>query len=541
MRQNRIVGMSAVVIQGNECVLRAGYGWADRSARTAVTPGDSVFPLGSITKLFTATAIMQLVEQGKVDLDAPMSRYIELPARTPGPPAPADPTIRQLLTHHGGLPGNYLEGFQLKLPDPAGFRRLPVLMSSNPSSFPPDTVFAYCNAGYGLLGCVVEAASGEAYTDFIARHILAPLGMTRTRFFTAAEDAARSAKGYDAGRERTAYPIRDLPAGSLMATASDMERFLRFVIDRGKDGVLGRTAFAEMLRRQNASVTLDGEFPIGLGYWLIKPFAVDDLFASHGGDMPPFHTILVTIPDRRTGLFLAANSSGAASTMIPLAVDMIRRVYSWQVGHPVEDAPLPARIRLKREELDALAGHYASPMGLIDVETRNGRLLTRLQGLPLELVPRDQGVFTPEVSILGIASIRVPQLAPVRFAFFESAGGFYLRITALGVLAGVGERFVPAQPPEVWKARAGGYHIVRQSENADYTWPRNVSLRIDRAHGLMLLYDFPGLSGCFPLSIPDEAHAVIRGKGTGLGETITARDGNGSTRLEWSGLVLEKD
>ncbi len=537
MRKNHIVGMSVSVVSGDTRLLSAGYGFADRARRIPVT-ADSVFPLGSVTKLFTATAVMQLVQQGAVDLDAPVSRYLgELARETP---YAGGPTVRQLLTHHGGLPGNYMEGFELLRPEPKAFRALPGLIAGTAAASAPDTVFAYSNCGYSLLGCIVERVSGTAYTEFVSRNLLAPLGMSRTRFFTSTADAAETVMGYDGRTEIPVYPIRDMPAGALQGTAADMERFMRFIFDRGREGVLGREAFREMIRRQNAEVTLDGGFPIGLGYWLVKPFASEDLCASHGGDLPPFHTVLVTVPEKRIGVFLAANSSSASSALIPLAVDIVRKLYSWQTGVPVVDAPLPPRVRLEKARLDKLQGMYASPMGVIEVKTRHGRILAGLQGLPLELVPRADGSCTAELRALGVVSVRLPQLAPLRFVFFEKEGQAYMRVSALGILAGVGERFTPAAVPDAWRGRAGAYSILRRAENSSYRWPREVSLRLDPASGMLLSYELAGTRFTYALETRDEARAVIRGKGTGLGETITARGVGDAAFLEWSGLRLEK-
>jgi CubicO group peptidase (beta-lactamase class C family) len=537
MRRNGIVGMSAAVVSGGQPLLSAGYGYADRAHRVPVT-ADSVFPLGSVTKLFTATAVMQLVERGAVDLDAPASRYLEGTAPQ-GCLAPG-PTVRQLLTHHGGLTGNYMEGFELARPDPTAFRALPRLIARTPAVSAPDTIFAYSNSGYSLLGSIVEGAGGTAYTRFVTRNILEPLGMSRTRFFASEADGAESVMGYDGRTEVPVYAIRDLAAGALMSTATDMERFMRFIFDHGREGVLGRDSFAEMTRRQNARVVLDGEFSIGLGYWLVRPFAAEDPFASHGGDLPPFHTILVTVPERRIGVFLAANSSGASSALIPLAVEMVRKLYSRQTGRAVLDPPLPARVRLAQESLERWQGTYASPMGLIEVKARRGRLLARMQGLPLEIVPRADGSCTAELRILGLVSVRLPQLAPLRVVFLKNAGGVYVRVTAMGMLAGVGERFTPSEVPEAWQARSGRYSIVRRGENAAYRWPQDVSLRFERAHGMMLTYRLAGLRAVCALETPDESRAVIRGLGTGLGDTITARDEGGSAFLEWSGLLLKR-
>jgi CubicO group peptidase (beta-lactamase class C family) len=539
MRKQRIVGMSAVVVSGGRRVLAAGYGFADRSRGIPVTV-DTVFPLASITKLFTATAVMQLVERGAIDLDSPVSRYLPLMAGSGG--SEARPTVRQLLTHHAGLQGNIMEGFELKEPDPAAFRDVPRLLAGFPRTCAPDMVFAYCNAGFSVLGCLVEEAGGAGYTDFVTHRILEPLGMSRTRFFTARADAGDAAVGWDGRMPVPVYPMRDIPAGGLLSTAADMERFMGFVFDRGRAGVLGRAGFDEMTSRQNGDVALDGDFSIGLGYWLIKPFDVDDTFVSHAGDIPPYHTVLVTIPDRRIGVFLAANSSRDPSALIPLAVDLVRSVYEDQTGKLIDDPPPAPKVHLDRDDLESIAGRYASPLGLLDVRTKGSRLLTRVREFPVELVPRADGSLTAELSLLGLLSVPVSPLEKVRFSRFESGGKTCLRITALGIMAGMAEQLPEADVPEIWKARAGRYAIVPRGANASYRWPRDVALGVDGRTGLLLLsYTFAGQRAPFPLVAQNDGVAVIAGTGTGLGETITAREEDGEVFLEWAGLLLRRE
>ena len=165
MRRNGIVGMSAAVVSADRRLLATGFGFADRSRGIPVTP-ETLFPLASTTKLFTATAVMQLVEQGRIDLDSPVSRYLPEMAQpettAPRTTAPG-PTVRQLLTHHGGLAGNIMEGFELLRPDPIRFREVPRLLGGTPPACAPDTVFAYSNSGYRLLGCLVERANGKVH------------------------------------------------------------------------------------------------------------------------------------------------------------------------------------------------------------------------------------------------------------------------------------------------------------------------------------------------------------------------------------------
>ncbi len=538
IRKQRIVGMSAVVVSGGQRVLATGYGFADRERRIPVTV-DTAFPIASVTKLFTATAVMQLVERGAIDLDSPVSRYLPQLARAG---AGREPVVRELLTHHSGLTGNVMEGFELKVPDPAAFRDVPRLLAALPPASIPGTVFAYCNAGYSLLGCLVEAAGGAGYTEAVRNGILEPLGMNATRFFLAPSDAEGAAMGYEGRTRVPVYPIRDLPAGGLFSTAADMERFMGYVMDRGRDGVLGRDAFAEMVRRQNAGVALDGDFSIGLGYWLIAPFDVDESFVSHAGDLPPFHAVLATIPDRRIGVFLAANSSRDPTALVALAVEVLRAAYADETGRPVGDPPPAPRVRLDRDTLAGMAGRYASPLGLLDIRAAHGRLLTRVSGFPVEIVPRADGTFTAELSLLGLTSVPVAPLAKVRFSRLESGGRTYLPITALGIMAGVAEKLPVTEVSPAWKARTGRYEIVRRSVNAAYRWPRDIALEMDGRTGLICLtYTFAGQRAPYPLLVLDDEDARIAGTGTGLGDAVRAHEEAGELFLEWAGLLLRRE
>ncbi len=317
---------------------------------------------------------------------------------------------------------------------------------------------------------------------------------------------------------------------------------MKFVFDRGGSGVLGRDAFDEMVRRQNAGIVLDGDFSIGLGYWLIKPIDVEDAFASHAGDLPPYHSVFVTIPERRIGVFLAANSSRDPSALVPLAVELIRAAYADETGRLVPERPTTMRIRLDHDTLASLAGRYASPLGLLDLRAANGRLLTRVGGFPVEIVPREDGSFTAELSLLGLASVPVAPLSKVRFSRLESGGRRYLAITALGIMAGVAEKLPAMEVPQVWKARTGRYAIVERNANGNYQWPRDVSLEIDRRTGLLCLsYTFAGQHSAFPLRVSDDREAVIAGTGTGLGDAVNARETDEEVFLEWAGLLLKRE
>ena len=542
IRKQRIVGMSAVVVSGGQRVLASGYGFADRERRVPVTV-DTVFPIASVTKLFTATAVMQLVERGAIDLDSPVSRYLPEMARPRTSADAREPTVRELFTHHSGLTGNIMEGFELKEPDPAAFREVPRLLAALPPAADPGTVFAYCNAGYSLLGCLVEAAGGTDYADAVRRGILEPLGMSRTRFFLEPSDAAGAAMGYRGRTRVPIYPIRDIPAGGLLSTAADMERFMGFVMDRGREGVLGKDAFSEMVRRQNAGVALDGDFSIGLGYWLIRPLDVEDSFASHAGDIPPFHAVLATIPDRRIGVFLAVNSSSDPSALVPLAVDLLRAAYTDATGRQVPEQPPSPRVRPDKDTLASLTGRYASPLGLLDIRAAHGRLLTRVSGFPVEIVPREDGSFTTELSLLGLAS--VPGGA-AREGALQTSGIRRQDVPHHHRLRDHGRRGREAAGHGGPAGMEGADRPVRDRAEVRQRKLPVAARRVPRIRrpiaGLLLLtYTFAGQRSSFPLRVNGDREAVIAGTGTGLGDAIVAREEGDETFLEWAGLLLQRE
>ncbi len=551
MRENRIVGLSAAVIAGGRTVVLEGFGTADRETGVPVT-ARTLFPIGSTTKLFTATAVMQLVEKGLVDLDAPIETYLpDFSIRRRNGQEGAI-TVRQLLTHHSGLPGNLYADFQPDEPRPDEFRRLPELVGSQTLADRPGTVFAYSNLGYALLGCVIESVSGLPYTAYVQANVLNPLRMTQTLMLPPENPTAESnpqvTRGYRGRRAVDVYAIRDLPAGAMLSSGVDMTAFMRMVLSAGaapSGRILKRGTFEQMVRRQNAGVDLDQDFAIGLGYWLIDPIGLPgERLASHGGDLPPFHSVLVTLPDAGIAVFLAGNSATTRGTVITMASEIVRRVYEAETGvacPPMEPAD---RVALEPEFASSLPGLYASPVGLLEVTIRGGRLRLGIEGLPLklELVPRADGTFTPELRLLRLIRLRPEGLDGLVFRPFRVDGTQCLQIAAAGVAAGAAMRFDPAPPQPQWLDRTGRYRITKGGSNGVRENLQSVRVDYDRRRGVMLLRcRLVGQRMSLPLGILGDNRAVILGHGNGLGDTLEWLDTPSGEALHWSGLTLERE
>jgi CubicO group peptidase (beta-lactamase class C family) len=216
LRQHPIPGAALAIVRGGRTVKTAAYGMANLEWQTPATP-ETVFEIGSITKQFTASAILLLAQEGKLSVDDKISKYLK-----GTPPGWSEISIRHLLTHTSGLK-NYtgLGGFE------AGRHltqaRFIAQIAVHPLDFPPGEKWAYCNTGYNLLGYIIENASGKNYWDFMEQNIFAPLGMSATRRRDAGAILPFRATGYETNRAgrfivRNSDLTEVFSAGALVST-----------------------------------------------------------------------------------------------------------------------------------------------------------------------------------------------------------------------------------------------------------------------------------------------------------------------------------
>ncbi|WP_374569392.1 serine hydrolase domain-containing protein [Ideonella sp.] len=312
LKQADIAGAAVIVVKDGRVLFQRGYGWADRERQRAVSPDTTLFRIGSVSKLLTWTAVMQLVEQGQLVLDADVQQYLDFPL----PPYQGQPvTLRQLMTHTAGFEET-VQGMWMQPGESAALgdylrAQLP------PRIFAPGSTAAYSNYGATLAGYIVERRSGQAFADHLQRHLLRPLGMTHTSFAQPlpAALAAGLSQGYDLG-SGAAQPfegVRVVPAGSASATVADMGRFMLAQLGGGEaapgDAVPAALSPTWLARMQAPQWRLHPGAPaMTLGFW------EDDAFGprviGHGGDTLCFHSGLYLLPEQRVGLFFVQNSAG---------------------------------------------------------------------------------------------------------------------------------------------------------------------------------------------------------------------------------------
>ncbi len=409
MDENNIVGVPLAVVQDGEIILSKGYGYADRENRIPVDPAETLFRPGSTSKLLTWTAVMQLVEQDLIDLDADVNEYLDfkIPDRLygqNGSEAPGSITMRHLLTH---TPGFEDRGEGLFVLDPEEMLSLEDSLKKNIPArvFPPGEVMAYSNYGTALAGYIVEHLSGMPFAEYVERNIYEPLEMERSTFRQPLPENLEPymAKGYNffnGTYYRGSFEyISALPAGSMSSTAKDMANFMIAHLQDGRYGgarILKESTARKMHSRQFAQHPQQD----GMTFGFIEQSINGRRAINHGGNTFLFATGCYLVPEENVGLFVSYNG-GLGWEREFLFTAFMDRYY-----------PAPAADKLtppekSRERTAALAGEYLPNRAnftsmeklfnlLFGVRVgvdQDGYLLVNLLGYPQHFVEVEPGIY----------------------------------------------------------------------------------------------------------------------------------------------------
>ncbi|MEC4592338.1 MULTISPECIES: serine hydrolase domain-containing protein [Nitrospirillum] len=388
-----IAGAVVVVVKDGQVLTQRGFGYADVKEKKPVDPAGTLFRPGSISKLFTWTAVMQQVQAGKLDLDRDVNDYLDYKI----PPAFGKPiTLRHIMTHTPGFEetAKYLLLTDPKLAKPLGEamkRWVPTRI------YAPGQIPAYSNYGASMAGYIVERVSGEPFAQYIQNHIFTPLGMQHSTFVQPlpANLAGGMSKGYEqASKDPQPFEIIDMsPAGALSATGADMAQFMIAHLAHG--GPLLDKATAEQMYA-NANTPYPGLPAMGLGFY--HEDRNGHRIVGHGGDTDVFHSDLHLFIDDGVGLYMSFNSAGREAAAHVLRehvfVDFTDRYF------PQPKPELPTAPTAK-EHAQVMAGHYVSSRGS---ETNFMRLFSLLG--EAQIVANDDDTIT--VSAL-LDAARVPK------------------------------------------------------------------------------------------------------------------------------------
>ena len=544
MHKNGVTGLSIALVDDQQVVWAQGFGYADEMNNIPATP-ETVYRVGSISELFTATAAMQLAEQGKIAIDRPVQTYlpefsIKRRFTDPGPI-----TLRHLMSHHAGLPSNFLKGMWSTTPAP--FTTVVDVLQNDYTAYPPNVVWSFSNLGVTLVGHVIERMSGEEFATHLEKAVLGPLGMRHAAF--SARPEGHIAKAYRNGAEMAETSLRDLPALGLHASVLDISRFIQMVFANGRSGdqqVLQPATLAEMLRPQNDAVILDQGFHVGLG-WLLSGLGSIDIqgagpVAHHTGATLLFRSQLIILPAQKLGVVVLSNSSSAQKVVKTVATEALTLALAAKTGitQPEQHTPADSSNDLPPTALHVYAGHYATALGLVTIKHKAGRLHAEALHRTFRLVPRLDGQLRVQYKLLGLLPISLGELDHIGLSH-TTLGGRELLIAYSGTQALlIGEKITPSPISDVWQQRVGAYAIVNRGN--DTVVFDDVQLRYHEGF-LVVDYTVPLLAEgtmSFVLEPISDTEAVTRGLGRGMGETLRVVTVNSQESLQYSGYLLQR-
>ena len=547
MQQEKVVGLSIALVDNQKLVWAEGFGYQNKEGNIKATD-KSVYHLGSVTKVITATAIMQLVERGLIDLDKPVGEYIpEFHIKSRFKDIPPI-TVRTLLMHHSGLPGDRLiNQFTRKPHEP--FSIVLEHYKNEYTSYPPDHVWAYCNLGYNLLGVIIERIGGLSYEDFIHENIFQPLSMNNTSVNKDQIPAAYHSKVYRAKTNNGYWQpyFRDRSAGGLLSSVYEMSLFMRMVLNQGslkEVEILQQESLDKMLTVQNADIPLDLGFQIGLGWYLDRLcFRYAGRYCGHGGDFAAAHTLMNLLPDHNLGVIVTANTDTAAVIVRETADLALQLALEIKAGLKQPDEN-HKRVKIAKKELTKYEGLYATLFGLYRIKADNDQLKLKVEEegtrLPwLILIRHDDGWFSaqfPLHTIPNFRKIKYPlYVVPDTRLFINKVdNNKYMYIERLGDQYPIGEAFEKKPVPDIWRERTGTYEVTNFDPAIDTNIYPNGQIIYEDG---ILFFKFKKKLVIEPVN---DREAIVLCLGRNCHETVHFMTKDGREVMQYAGLEYMK-
>jgi CubicO group peptidase (beta-lactamase class C family) len=350
LKAGDIPGSVVVVVKDGQPLTMRGFGYSDLKTAKPVDPENTLFRPGSVSKLFTWTAVMQLVQEGKLDLDKDVNTYLDFKI----PPKDGKPvTLRNIMTHTAGFAetAKYLIEFGDKHPKPLG----QILGRWVPDRiYGPGEMPAYSNYAASLAGYIVERVSGEPFDSYVQNHIFKPAGMTHSSFDQPLPANLKPllSKGYKPGSsDAQPYEVIGMaPAGALSASGADMGRFMIAHLNH----TLINPATAQLMY-SNANKPFPDLPAMALGFYHEDRNGLN--IVGHGGDTVWFHSDLHLFLDKNVGLYISMNSIGKAGAAHALREELLQEFTDRYFPAPPQNLPTASSAK---KDGAALSGHYLS-------------------------------------------------------------------------------------------------------------------------------------------------------------------------------------
>jgi CubicO group peptidase (beta-lactamase class C family) len=543
MKKNQVMGVSIAIVDNQRIVWAQGFGYADVKNNVPATP-QTVYRIGSISKLFTVMATMQLAEQKKIDIDQPLHNYLPHFSVKTRFPDSGPITLRTMMTHHSGLPSGVVKGMWASESPTTLLYRL----KDEYVAYPTNYVLAYSNVAMALLGLMIEQVSDTEFCAHLKQTVLGPIGMQQSSFQLTPEIKSLLSKGYRNGKENKQLPLRDVAAGSMYSNVLDLSRFMQIIFANGADSdrqIIQTDTIDEMLRPQNEAVTLDFDKRIGLGWFLNYDNETNTKIAFHSGGTPLFHTVLLILPEKKIGVVVLTNSAEGSRIYGKIAKEALKLALEAKTGKASEkrEHQITAPDKMVSEEmLQSFVGRYATLNMLGSVARDNSTLKANMGGYKFRLLPSSNGKFGVERKLLGIFPLKKIgnlELAKIRAMHMNFNGRELLIVYYNNRHWFSSEKMDPLPIPVTWKNASGEYQVVNPDPDGS---PQDIALSNEEGV-LVFSYNMPmwnARKSKLYLTPISETEAITLGIGRSSGETMRIINMEDEEGLYFWGFKMRK-
>ena len=535
MESDNLIGVSAALIVNDSVVWKKGFGYTDKENQVRMTEHTAV-SIESVTKTFTALAIMQLQEKGKLDIDQPLTQYFpQFRPMTRGEDLNRL-TLRSVITHSSGIQTDILKNSDLntgKYTDVLGFINETYLL------YPPGMVESYSNSGYNILGHLIKEVSKLDYAEYIHQNIFDPLGMNHSGFFM--DSLQNTTRIYAGGNSIHEYGFRDIASGGIYTSLDDLILYSRGLMDayNGKNlSLISTDAIREMFTLQTGNVLVESNKK-GLGWFM---FANDSLFAvTHAGDAIWGHSVLILVPEKKTAAMILINSAEGE----PLKNDFSNH-FIHHLGLSIPDIIAPNVIREIRTQtepipvpddvLQKLAGCYSRGFSYVTVSREGDHLVIERDNKNFVLRAISENEFVPYERTAPDTLI---EKSNERYCFIDTCG-----IQLLFHEAGKKETRLGYRLNEFktswFTDKMGEYeHFGYQLLMGDTKF-KGAELTLSDDRVLMLkLIAYEG-DFAFPLQVISDEYALTGSMGSGFGFTVKFTEDGSYRIIDFGGITFRK-
>jgi CubicO group peptidase (beta-lactamase class C family) len=529
MRKHHLPAFAVSIVEDQNILFQDARGYIDLEKKIPAS-GHSVFKWYSVSKMFTALEIFREVEEGFIDLDAPLVTYLPDFSIQSRFPEAGKVTVRNILAHRSGLPRNGCISCPPDKHDPYSLEKFEKTTEECYMAFPVGFRYHYSNLGYNLLGRIVEETRDMGFASYMKSHLLQDLGMESSAFFSGdLTDPGAVAQGYEYFKRRH-YPmdqsdIRNVPSGNLYSTIEDLSSFLKVFLNHE---VFATEHTLQQMFVDHYSTPEDPE-TMGLGWKTLKMDGKDLMIWHDGGPDDGMGALVAFLPDQKLGIAMVANSTSLSSDKsIPWAMEIFTHLKKEKSNQSASKAQKSQRVIAGEGFLQDFEGTYIAWGMPMVLEARRNKLKGKIGGFSLDLIPVSKTEFRVSqwMDRVGLTKIISPPIAfdklRIHFPGTDPIDAEYLIINLNRISYEICPRY-PDQPGpgELWESLQGDYHLAGRlpGNKAGNDWGSEYTLRLEE--------NVLKLSGVFGPILPLDHRFIRIISGPFAGETMEYLPGNG--------------